>query len=118
MKMQQMLLEQGAVHNLECQFRKKCGEVVAALLSAELVNINGESSVLAVVTDITERKAAEALTRVAAERDRLLYEIALKIRRSLDLNEILNTTVAEVRQFLQADRVFISYLMKMDTHEP
>ncbi|MEP0787561.1 MULTISPECIES: sensor histidine kinase [Cyanophyceae] len=108
-KMQQMLLEQGAVHNLECQFRKKCGEVVAALLSAELVNINGESSVLAVVTDITERKAAEALVRVAAERDRLLYEIALKIRRSLDLNEILNTTVAEVRQFLQADRVFISY---------
>lgn len=109
LKMQQILLEQGAVHNLECQFRKKCGEVVATLLSAELVNINGESSVLAVVTDITERKAAEALARVAAERDRLLYEIALKIRRSLDLNEILNTTVAEVRQFLQADRVFISY---------
>ena len=35
----------------------------------------------------------------------LLAEIALRIRRSLNLEEILNTTVAEVRQFLHADRV-------------
>lgn len=71
---------------------------------------------IAVSTDITKRKAAEAQIRAAAERDpkdppeaaRLLGEIALRIRRSLDLDEILNTTVAEVRQFLHADRVFIS----------
>ncbi|HBE30165.1 MAG TPA: histidine kinase, partial [Cyanobacteria bacterium UBA11368] len=45
--------------------------------------------------------------KLAAERDRLLAQIALRIRRSLNLDQILNTTVAEVRQFLHADRVYI-----------
>lgn len=39
--------------------------------------------------------------------------MALRIRQSLDLQQILDTTVAEVRQFLPADRVFISYFMKI-----
>ncbi len=62
------------------------------------------------ILDVTERKAAEAQLGVAAERDRLLGEISLRIRRSLDLDQILNTTVEEVRQFLQTDRVFIGHL--------
>lgn len=40
-------------------------------------------------------------------RDRLISDIALQIRQSLDLNTILQTTVDEVRQFLQTDRVII-----------
>jgi len=36
-----------------------------------------------------------------------VVEIAQHIRQSLKLEEILNTTVSEVRQFLQVDRVFI-----------
>lgn len=42
-----------------------------------------------------------------AQQARLFAELALKIRQSLQLEEILTTTVAEVRQFLQTDRVFI-----------
>jgi two-component sensor histidine kinase/CBS domain-containing protein len=38
---------------------------------------------------------------------RLLTEMALRIRESLELDEILHTSVAEVRQFLQTDRVLI-----------
>ncbi len=41
------------------------------------------------------------------QREQLVMEIALKIRQSLDLNEILNTTVTEVRQLLQTDRVIL-----------
>ena len=41
------------------------------------------------------------------ERQRLLSEITGKVRQSLDLQEILQTTVDEVRQFLGADRVFM-----------
>lgn len=63
---------------------------------------------LAIIRDITDRKQSEENLRLSAERDRLLGEMASKIRRSLDLQEILETTVTEVRQFLQADRVFIS----------
>lgn len=69
------------------------------------------------VQDITERQRVEAQLRAAAEhvseaaeRQRLLGEMALRIRRSLHLDQILNTTVAEVREFLQADRVFIGQI--------
>jgi PAS domain S-box-containing protein len=62
------------------------------------------------VQDVTDRKQVEMQLRAAAERERLLGEMALRIRRSLDLDQILNTTVAEVRQFLGADRVFIGQI--------
>lgn len=45
--------------------------------------------------------------RGQAERDRLLAQVALRIRQSLNLDDILNSTVTEVRQFLQADRVLV-----------
>ncbi|PZV11379.1 MAG: hypothetical protein DCF22_14640 [Leptolyngbya sp.] len=64
--------------------------------------------------DITERKLAEAALLQQAERERLMAglaqlsaSIAHRIRQSLNLKEILNTTVSEVRQFLMADRVVI-----------
>ena len=72
------------------------------------------------VQDVTERKHVEAQLRAAAERDGLLGEMALRIRRSLNLDQILNTTVAEVRQFLNADRVFIGQIDRVsdDNRQP
>ncbi|MBE9093146.1 MASE1 domain-containing protein [Tychonema sp. LEGE 07203] len=66
--------------------------------------------IAATVQDVTERHRAEAALRTSSERDRLLSEMALRIRHSLDLEEILNTTVAEVRQFFKADRAFIGII--------
>ncbi|MEX0269189.1 PAS domain S-box protein [Leptolyngbyaceae cyanobacterium UHCC 1019] len=64
--------------------------------------------------DISERKLAEAALLQQAERERLMAGLAQlsasishRIRQSLNLKEILNTTVLEVRQFLMADRVVI-----------
>ena len=61
--------------------------------------------------DITERKQAEQeqtrLIQQQAERERLISSITNRVRCSLDLPNILNTTVAEVRRFLQTDRVLI-----------
>lgn len=68
----------------------------------------GNDEVLAIVRDITERKRAEEERLLTAERDRLLAQIALRIRRSLNLDQILHTTVAEIRQFMECDRVFIT----------
>lgn len=42
-----------------------------------------------------------------AKREKLVSEISHKIRQSLNINDILNTTVTEVRHFLQADRVML-----------
>ncbi len=75
--------------------------------TAGLITLEGKPAVLATGYDITERKQAEEQLRLAADRERLLWEISLRIRSSLNLEEILQTTVAEVRQFLQADRVVI-----------
>jgi PAS domain S-box-containing protein len=57
--------------------------------------------------DITERRQAEAVLRQQATWNHLLGSITQRIRQSLDLSTILNTTVAEVRQFLDTDRVVI-----------
>ena len=42
-----------------------------------------------------------------SQREQLVATIALRIRQSLDLKAILNTTVTEVRQLIDADRVLI-----------
>ncbi len=59
------------------------------------------------VGQFIERKQAEEESHRQNARSQLLAAITLRIRRSLHINEILETTVAEVRQFLQADRVVI-----------
>lgn len=57
--------------------------------------------------DITERQQTETRLRQQAERERLLAGMNQRIRQSLNLNEVLNTAVAEVRQFLACDRTII-----------
>ncbi|AFY69132.1 multi-sensor signal transduction histidine kinase [Thalassoporum mexicanum PCC 7367] len=109
LQLRQTLQEKGFVRNVEYEFCRKSGEPMLALFSAELIEFNGESCILAMTNDITDRKLAEARLKEAIERDRLLGEIALKIRRSLNLDQILHTAVTEVRQMMTADRVFIAY---------
>lgn len=74
-----------------------------------------------IAEDISDRKRAETARRQQLERERLLAQIAQDIRRSLNLDEILNTTVNQVRQVLQADRALIFRLESdrsgMVTHE-
>ena len=55
----------------------------------------------------TEYKQIVEALQQQTERERLVALIAQRIRQSLNLEEILSTTVSEVRQFLQVERVFI-----------
>ncbi|MDX2229803.1 MAG: PAS domain S-box protein [Leptolyngbyaceae cyanobacterium bins.349] len=64
-------------------------------------------SILCISRDVTDRKQTAVALRLQTERERMIYEIAQDIRRSLDTSSILNTTVAEVRRFLQTERVII-----------
>ncbi|WP_019499037.1 PAS domain S-box protein [Pseudanabaena sp. PCC 6802] len=105
--LREMLLQRGKVQNVEYRFRMKSGNIGVFLVSAELIDFAGEQCILATTNDISDRKHAEAQLQAALERDRLLGEIALRIRRSLNLDQILHTTVNEIRQLLQADRVII-----------
>ncbi|HEY9741546.1 MAG TPA: GAF domain-containing protein [Coleofasciculaceae cyanobacterium] len=59
------------------------------------------------VASLTERKQAEKAMQQQLLRERLVSAIAQRIHDSLDLEKILDTTVTEVRQFLDCDRVVI-----------
>ncbi|MCC5644141.1 GAF domain-containing protein [Nostoc sp. CHAB 5824] len=61
-------------------------------------------------TDITDRKQADEELKWQNLRSQLFSEITLKIRESLRIDEILQTTVTEVQKLLQADRVLIFQL--------
>ncbi|ACK73421.1 multi-sensor signal transduction histidine kinase [Gloeothece citriformis PCC 7424] len=56
---------------------------------------------------VSEGQRAEKQLRLTLEREHLLTDIALRIRQSLDLEQIFQTTVTEIRDFLNADRVYI-----------
>ena len=58
---------------------------------------------------IAEHRAKEELQR-QYQRAQLLAEVTLKIRQSLQLEEILSTAVTEVQKLLQADRILIVQL--------
>ncbi|MEY3867824.1 MAG: hypothetical protein RLZZ338_1715 [Cyanobacteriota bacterium] len=54
-----------------------------------------------------ERCRVEEALRLQTEREKILNTIAQRIRQTLNLYDILNTTVAEVRELLKCDRVLI-----------
>ncbi|MEH2313418.1 MAG: GAF domain-containing protein [Nostoc sp.] len=58
-------------------------------------------------SDITNRKRVEKELKQQNLRSQLFAEITLKIRESLQIDEILQTTVTEVQKLLKADRVLI-----------
>ena len=65
--------------------------------------------------EVTKRRQAEVVLCQQTERERVVTQIAHHIRRSLNLDEVLVTTVAEVRHFLSCDRVLIYRLWKDGT---
>ncbi len=104
------LAEDGHILELDYRLQHRSGEwrwfrcrdqVFARTASGEPKQIFGTAQ------DITEYKRAEEALRQQKERELLMATITQHIRQSLDLGEVLNTTVNEVRQFLQADRVMI-----------
>jgi PAS domain S-box-containing protein len=86
------------------------GERRDYLLVAQKYHNN--NAAVAIGVDITPRIRAEQQLQQAYQRLELLSELTLKIRRSLDLDEILQTAVVEVQKLLKAERVA---LVKIET---
>jgi two-component system, cell cycle sensor histidine kinase and response regulator CckA len=59
------------------------------------------------LAELARQQWREKILRQQVERERMMTGIAQRIRRSLNLEEILTTAVSEVRQFLEVDRVFV-----------
>ncbi|HEY9728776.1 MAG TPA: response regulator [Chroococcales cyanobacterium] len=63
----QLLQKNGAVRDYEFNFRTKSGAIRTALLSAEIIELDGETCVLSVSQDISDRKQAEVELKQAKE---------------------------------------------------
>lgn len=57
--------------------------------------------------DITDRIQAQREMQMRVEREHLLRTLSDSIRRSLDLQDVLDVTVNEIRQHLQVERVIV-----------
>jgi GAF domain-containing protein/CheY-like chemotaxis protein len=69
--------------------------------------VHGNIAQHGIVLDITDRKLVEMQLQQQIDYQKILSSISQKIRASLNLEEILSTTVAEVHQLLQSDRVLV-----------
>ena len=79
-----------------------------ALRTDAIKDVTGEVvGTIAIYTDITERKQAEAALRRSYHRAELIKQITTEIRSSLDLPYIFETTVTQVGQALQVNRSLI-----------
>jgi len=66
-----LLNEQGSCRDLEVQFKRKNGKVFWGLMSASLIELEGEPCVLSVTRDISHAKSAEKEIRYLATYDPL-----------------------------------------------
>ncbi|MGY4562261.1 response regulator [Thermostichus sp. MS-CIW-32] len=104
----QKLLAGEKLERVETAFLTASGETVWVEGN---VNCRFEDGVMVatrgIFRNITEqKKAAEELER-QNRRAQLLANLSLKIRESLDIAEILETTVTEIQALLKADRVLV-----------
>ncbi|KYC39854.1 hypothetical protein WA1_28200 [Scytonema hofmannii PCC 7110] len=101
--------ERKQVINYEMRLTTKHGQKrIVSWNSVNRWNDRGELlEVIGIGADVTQQRQSEIALYQQTQRERLIAEMAKHIRQSLDLAEILKTTVSEVQQFLQCDRVFI-----------
>jgi PAS domain S-box-containing protein len=97
-----VIKSQGWMHDLEFEMLRKDGQTVPVSATVVAIydpdgNYIGSRST---IVDTSDRIKLRKQTQLSAE-------ISQKIRQSLELDEILQTAVAEVQQLLEVDRVLI-----------
>ena len=70
----QKLLTEGVVHDLPIRYRRKDGTIIDAEVSAKPVAYKGVECLIAIVTDVTQRKKAEKALQQSEERYRSMWE--------------------------------------------
>lgn len=93
----------------EYSFRRSDGSYAYIFERGYVVHDNTGKPVrmIGAMMDITERKRVQQELQRQNLRSKLFADVTLKIRQSLQIDEILQTSVTEVQKLLHADRVLI-----------
>ena len=101
------LMKQGYWHGETIAQRKDSSNFAAEMSLTKLK----DGGFICVGRDISKRKEAEEELKYFNLRSQLLADITLKIRGSLQIDDILQTSVTEVQKLLKTDRVVILELL-------
>ncbi len=103
-----LALSQDPHPHIDLELQTKSGDWIRVEGSLNCKYDNGTpQAIQAILRDVTERDQAHQLLLQQTRRSQLLAEISLKVRQSLDIDVILQTTVDEIRSILKVDRVFV-----------
>jgi len=98
----------------------KTGKKIDAIVTTKVISFGGESAILGIITDITERKQAEEALRKSEEKYRHLVENTNEVLYALDENGII-TYISPVAKTLSGynpseimGRNFVQFVFKED----
>ncbi len=106
-------LPESCLEDIETRYHRQDGSVVDISLSTAPLH-DAEGRVvgnMGVAADITLVKKMQESLLQQAQRERLIAMIAQRIRHSLDVQEIIETTVVEVQKLLGSDRALIIHYL-------
>ncbi len=108
-KLVELLLKHQVVRDFETRYRLKSGEIRTMLRSAELIELGGETCIINVVRDITERKRAEEEIR------KLNEELEKRVGELLEANRELDAFSSSVSHDLRVPLVVIGgYAIRLE----
>ncbi|MBN1938842.1 MAG: PAS domain S-box protein [Candidatus Aminicenantes bacterium] len=78
------LAARGIIRDMEVLFRKKSGELITGLWSAEMISIQGRPCVFSSIKDVSRRKKAQdGRLRLVQQKELLMRELKLRVKNSL-----------------------------------
>jgi PAS domain S-box-containing protein len=98
LKLKHQLQQTKAIRNWECDFRTKTGKVKTMLISAEIIDLDGQACILAVSKDITERKAAQQALKASEAELRALLAALPDVVLVIDAQGVISKSHLQIHQ--------------------
>lgn len=119
----EQLRQNGRCINLEADFNKKNGEVIHGLMSAELIQLQGEPCILTITRDIGAIKQSRDIITLQARRAETLLDLSHALSAAPNLAEVMQLAVSQVQALtrLQTAAIYLlegEYLHLMATVPP